>query len=396
MDLFTFDKTFSDFILKSGRLVNSYDTLTWTEKFRDASEFVVTGAIDSNLREELPIGNLVSHVDTEEVMIVENHSIVAGKNKNEIKVSGRSFETFLENRIVGSNRTWPEIAFPQSQYVMDTNLYGYTVRRMLANHMDWQELVDDNDQVPNINLYLSPWISTLFGNLAPAEEDEFPREELYQQVIKLLEVDNLGINTVRPTGRDLDDSRDVPTRYGSQNLTIQIYPGFDRSRKVVFSHQAGDIEAAEYLWSNKTLKTSCLVKSKYFVVMVHGPEVRYSRRVMILDASDLDESYETIPGTGTGARIRAIMARRGRAAIARRNSVAISSVKLNPEGQSYKYRKDYNLGDIVAVHGDYHAATIQQVTEHVEIEDVNGYSSYPTLSDLPPGGGYYVSSQFFS
>jgi hypothetical protein len=62
--------------------------------------------------------------------------------------------------------------------------------------------------------------------------------------------------------------------------------------------------------------------------------------------------------------------------------VAISNVKIAPNSQNYNYRTDYNVGDIVGVDGEYNTSTTMRVIEYVEIEDENGESGYPTLSEL--------------
>jgi hypothetical protein len=394
MDLFTFGKTSTAFNLQSAQMVNGYDSATWTEKFRDASDFVIVGGLDSNLEAQLPIGNLISHVDTEEVMVIENHQIKVGKDKSEVVISGRGFETFLENRIVGSNRAWPATSFPQSQWSLIGNRNDVIARQMIAEHIDWQDLIMDSDSLAYVNTYVDGFISELFKPMFDPVESEFTRDTVYKHVIDLLAIDNLGFTAVRPTGKNYDDGLDQPTRYGADYVTLKIYPGFERTQDVVFSHELGDIEEAEYLRSNKSLKTSCLVVSRWFVVMVHGPEANYSRRTMVLDAKDLDEQYDQVPWPPIDARTKAIMSQRGRAAIQKKRAVAISSIKINQTQQSFKYREHYNLGDLVTVHGEYNSSSVQQVMEHVEIEDENGSVSYPTLTE-PFAGGYYVPRQFF-
>ena len=395
MDVFTFGKTSTAFNLQSARMINGYRAITWTEKFREASEFLIVGDLDSGLEEQLPIGDLISHVDTEEVMVVENHQIKVGKDKSEIAISGRGFETFLENRIVGSNRAWPATVFPQTQWTLTSNRNDVIARAMIREHIDWQDLIMDSDSLAYVNTYLSPWISEIYKPMFdPEGEAEFTRDTVYKHVLDLLGIDNLGFTAVRPTGKNYDDGLDQPSRYGADYVTIKIYPGFDRTQDVVFSHELGDVEEAEYLRSNKPLKTSCLVVSRWFVVMVHGPETNYSRRTMVLDAKDLDEQYDQVPWPPLDARTKAIMAQRGRAAIQKKRSVALTSVKLNQTQQSFKYREHYGLGDLVTIHGEYNSSLVQQVMEHVEIEDENGYVSYPTLSE-PFAGGYYVPAQFF-
>ena len=403
MDFFIFPSTSNAFNLRSGKIVNGYTQATWIERFRDASEFTIEAPLDSDIREQMPIGSLISHTDTDEVLIVEDHRLVIDENpdiRDKIVVTGRGFETFLENRVVGSNQNWASSTFPKPAYQLITNRASLTARFLIANHIDYQDLLDDNDALPYVNTYLSPWISDLYYPLYVPDEDDtgFEKKDVYNTVLDLLGIDNLGFTTRR--NRSLvegfyDDALDVPTRYGPDNINLCIYPGFDRSKSVGFSYAAGDVRNAEYLFSNRPLKTSCMVSSRYFSVMIHGPEDNYARRVMPLDASYLDEEYETIPTGATRTKILATLKKLGRSALAKQKKVAMSSVQLSQDNLSIKYRDQYGLGDYISVYGDYNASTVLQVTEHVEIVDANGYIAYPTLEE-PPAGGYHDPPEFFS
>lgn len=393
MDLFIFPTSGNSFNLETGIIVNDYDRATWVERYSDNSEFTIEGRIDSDLREQMPIGSLVSHTDTEEVMAVEDHQIKSSKGIGTLVVTGRSYETILENRITNSNKAWtsPLQAYPQSPYTLNAAYACLQARYLISQHIDPESLIDDNDALPKTNICLdTQHINATYGPpLWEPEDATFDRIPVYEAALNAIAVDNLGFRTRRPRGINLEDNLDSPTRYNPNYLTMYIYAGYDRRNSVQFSHRVGDIQEAEYLWSNRLKKTSCLVYSRYFAIMVHGPETGYSRRVMTLDAKDLDEEYDTIPGAGpTQSRILAAMRNRGRAALAKKNSVAIASVQLDDKDHTYKFRQDYNLGDYVSVYGEYNATTSLQVTEHVEIQDVNGYTSYPTLSEIP--GGYYV------
>lgn len=167
---------------------------------------------------------------------------------------------------------------------------------------------------------------------------------------------------------------------GLNHALIVVHRGLDRAKDVSFSYSAGDIKSAEYLWSIKKHKTSALVSGKWVEVMIHGPEVGYNRRTMFVDASDLDEAYSVAP-TGTAWTLIAnAMEVRGRQALSAQRMVSMSSVQINPDSSRNKYRKDYNVGDLVSVYGNYNASSVMRVTEHVEIEDERGNVSYPTLS----------------
>lgn len=398
MDIFVHQRTPGAFDLDSARLINDYTRATWVERFIDPSEFIVEAPLDSLIREEMPIGSLVSHIESDELCIVENHEIVIDQDSDitdHIVVSGRSFETFLENRIVGTNHVWPFDNAAVAPYAISGGYACTQARQVIADHIDAQVLIDDNDALPQTNVWLDPWVSLTYGVLAQPGETIFERNNVYDEAKKLLALDNLGMKTIRfRQGYYLNDGRDTPSRYEIEAPTICIYPGHDRTKLVTFSHTMGDIKNATYLYSDKLLKTSCYIFSRYFSVVTHFPGSGFDRRVMVLDATDIDQQYDAAPTGSTRTQIMTAMQTRGRAALAKQNAVAISNVELEDKDLTYIYRHDYNLGDYVSVHGDYQASTTRQVTEHVEIQDENGYSAYPTLSE-PPVGGYYVPSQQF-
>lgn len=392
MDIFTFASFGHSFFLDRGAIVNGYDRATWVERYSDDSEFTIEGRADTDLREQMPIGSLVSHTGTDEIMIVEDHQLSSSDGIATVSITGRAYETILENRIINSNRNWSSTVFPQSQFTITTAYACLQARYMISQHIDPENLLDDNDALPLTNVCLdTQHINATYGPpLWEPEDDTFDRVPVYDAVKTSLAVDNLGMKTRRyRPGVNLEDNLDIPTRYNQNWLTIYIYAGFDRRKSVQFSHRAGDVKEADYLWSNRPKKTSCLAYSRYFAAMIHGPETGYGRRVMTLDCTDLDEQYDSIPGAGPErTQIERALRNRARAALAKKNLVALASVRVDDSDNTYRFREDYNLGDYVSVYGDYNATTELQVTEHVEIQDVSGYTAYPTLSEIT--GGYYV------
>ena len=104
MEVFKFISSGEPTILTEGRMIQKVKSIMWTERYRDTGEFEIVGQLSSGLREFLPIGTLLSHADTLEVMFVDNHEIDEDENEDPIiKITGRSLEAYLENRIVGTN-----------------------------------------------------------------------------------------------------------------------------------------------------------------------------------------------------------------------------------------------------------------------------------------------------
>jgi len=70
----------------------------------------------------------------------------------------------------------------------------------------------------------------------------------------------------------------------------------------------------------------------------------------------------------------------GQRFIASYNSVQMASIEIAANIDRYIYRKDFNVGDIVSVKGEYEASRLMRISEYVEIMDETGNINYPTLS----------------
>jgi hypothetical protein len=205
---------------------------------------------------------------------------------------------------------------------------------------------------------------------------------LHARLMELLDIDGLGIKTVRPGAWS-------PFGPNSYDTAFFIHAGVNRTQSVVFSHDSGEIESAAYLWSNKKLKNAAFVTSKWLQTVVFAGTFPYyalndSRRYMHVDASDIDEDFETPPtDVGDPSEIDIltyVMELRGLDALSAQKDVAITRAELAKDAVHARYRSDFGLGDFVTVIGGYNESSIMRVTEFVEIEDETGRRAYPTLS----------------
>jgi Siphovirus ReqiPepy6 Gp37-like protein len=382
MDLIKFDYVGGVPDLTKGiSVADTTKSKLWVERYRDAGEFEIVAEPQSGLRTSMPIGACVSHIDTDEIMVVENHIISENaEGESELTVSGRSLETVLEQRVVGQNQNWTNSGtyyYPTTVGSELTRLYlaaGYTYAQavqLINGHVLTGTVINANDAVPILQAY------TALADVVTSEERDFDREEVYAQLVDLLAIDDLGIKVVRPGQRN--------PLTNPNNLTkaaLVIHKGTNLSSSVTFSHDNGDIESAEYLWSNKGNKTSALVKGKWLEIMVHGTETGYARRVVTVDASFIDD-LPAMPAAGAARNaVYARMYTYGKAVLARMNDVSITKVEISDQKDRWTYRKDFNIGDIIAVQGNYNATANMRVTEYVEMEDESGAKSYPTLSFL--------------
>ncbi len=369
MNLFKFLNPTAIGQLEQGELITGYDSATWIERYRDSGEFTITADPASNLRALLPNGTFISHVDTQEVMIVEtaNIKIQEGQGTTTLEIVGRSYETFLESRVVGGNKTFPTSG-PLVEFTIVTETAAHQAEYLLNAHIRAAEVLDPEDELPFVSVYSSvpahPFV----------EARSIPRGPLYEKFLELLALEDLGIKTIRPGVWS-------PLGGASPNTIFLVHEGVDLSDTVIFSSSIGEIRDAEYLWSNKKFRNACLVTGRWLETMVRIPGFSgITRRIMNVDASDLDSAF-TVEPTGTDRdTVLANMSTRGVQALIAQLEITMAQVELQPNLVAHKYRTDYNVGDIITVIGDYDESSKMRITEYVEIDDEKGSSGYPTLA----------------
>lgn len=371
MDIFKFTNPTAPMLMEQGELVNGLTSKMWIERYRDAGEFTVTANIDSDAREKLPIGSYISHVNTPEIMVVENHEISESSNTEpEITITGRSLETILENRIVGSNK-----GLPFSGAIVDYPIYAdYTwnqAKSLIDHHTSVPYVIRPEDVIPNLQ------VATIINNLTSIQVDRaFKNGTLYSELLPLLQVDNLGIKVCRPGL--LSPAPTIP------NYLFVIYNGIDRSKEVVFSYNIGEITTADYLWSGKTAKNAAFVSGKWVQIFAATGPAQDKRRTMLVDGTPIDKDYTAAPAGAALTAVINAMYQLAYEAMAKANQLALSKAEVRKDGTKAIYRKDFNLGDLITVEGDYDEARVMRVSEFVEIEDINGESGHPTLTvDTP-------------
>lgn len=368
MDLFYFLNPNSPTRFEQGVMIKDLTSAIWIERYRDFCEFTLKARIDSNLRTILTNGTFISHIDTNEIMIVENQEINNSRElSSEITFTGRSFETFLENRVVGAVRTFPR-QYVQPAYALWNGPIGEQAVSLIEDHILPEKVLDPKDALPYISVLST---APLMNNVAT----NFERKELYPQLLDLLSKKNLGIKTIRPNALS-------PLGSGHPNALFVIHRGVDLSNTVIFSNDLENIKTADYFWSNRKIKNCAMVTSTWFEIMVKSIDAGYNRRVMYVDAKELDEMFEELPVGASESNILNSMADIGEAALENQKEIVIRNVSTTKPFGQYKYGIDFNVGDIVGISGDYNERTKMRVIEYVRIQDETGRSEYPVLSAI--------------
>lgn len=364
MDLFKYLPTPEPTSFEEAQTINGARSITWTERYRDPGEFEIIAPLSSGLMEFLPLGSLISHMKTYEVMVVENHEITEDQNGDTlIKITGRSLEVILENRIVGMPQVRTNSSI--SEYILSADYTWNQAVSLINDHIQNEFFPDD--MIPNVIAVPGYSWTGIF------EARSIRRTQLHGAVIELLNIEDLGIKNIRA------NAFSVPNGSNTQTNMV-IFKGYDKTASVVFSWKAGDLDQTEYLWSDKRLKNSAVVLGRYVNTVYDTVGVtQYNRRSAIVAGDDIDGIYNAPP---TGAALTDVINKmqvRARAALESQSRLTITRTDLSATSR-YQYRKDFDVGDLVLLDGNFGQIAVMRVVEFAEIQDENGETGHPTLS----------------
>lgn len=361
MEFFILDASY-----KPGPTIQNYETLVWTERYVDPGEFKLEVKNEVSILTKLPVGSLVSHTDTDEVMIVEDHVIDrAADRKLTITVTGRSFETFGENRpIMGSENPMKHNSGapnydPTDDWVTTTGVMTSPdlVQLILRTAFQTGYAVAD-DVIPNLIVTQNVVVPD------SAMAQTISRGDVYPKILEYLRLFNGGIKTIRPTG-------------AATALNLQIHDGVDRQATVIFYALHEDLENAQYLWSNRNYKTHAQIateidKRLYRTRDLVSDVTGLNRRTMYVEASDIKGLFPT-PAAND------VVSARGQTALDAHPKIALLSAKVAKTAKP-KFKIHYDVGDKVTVFSEFAPPQPMRVVEHILTKDSKGIVGSPSLS----------------
>jgi hypothetical protein len=425
----------------SGALIDGYTSLIWTERYLEPGDFQLKTHQVSKTLNLLPEMTFVTHRETREVMMVEDHQIIIGPDGPELTVTGRTLDAFLDNRHI-------EGPYNKKYKMLQT----YTCAQAAAVII-WNAIVNDTNEDLTREGTQFQTIKGAIDNIAisdstitePGDRQRrwLKQGPLYPTVLKFLNKDDLGIRIMRPQTTDAkiltvdkvgaDRGLLIKTDTTTVNkLRFDIYEGRDKTdgpldTRVVFSYDSGHIDNPDYLFSIKDMKTSIEIMSEFGGADVFQNEAAaaltgWNRRVMTFDGGTLDipaeperpEHPDEPRSNATQATIDAYRDamdtyrdnldlwredhndwRDNRANLineflADNQEEAKREIKKHKRVHQfngvisplapYKYNKNYRLGDKVTLQADYGYKQTMIVIEHTRTEDKEGDRGFPGLA----------------
>lgn len=403
MDIFRIN----DGLTGEGELLNNINNIMWVERYLDSGEFSIKCPATEYFRTKLAPGTFISHTNTDEVMMVQTQIIDETKEGElQLEVSGKSIEAVLmENRVFdyvygGSGVPGEPVINGYSDVKLDINFNSsdpnfsfkptswlvakYLITSVCANTVGNQGGVN--------NLSYDEIISSRTNyNDPPTTKTEYNVPKLanvYTLVKELLASTNTGIKGIRVTPVVNQTPFKIVVHQGQTRVGYNI-----GDSTVTFSLAAGDLESVRYLWQFNPIIRAISYSNNYGLPYptynMTAPAIypeniptgayRWGVRVVTSDAGDLSAYYSTPFVAGDPTRLSSLFETNSKIAIAQEKKATIIDAKVSKNAK-YKYKQDYDIGDIVWVSGNYEATEIMRVTEHAEIIDENGESSIPTLT----------------
>lgn len=345
---------------KPSDTIDEFASLAWVERYQSSGDFQLVVENDIRVLDTLPLGVLISHTDTYEVMIVENHEIVRDEKKNlKITISGRSFETFAEERpTLGSVLPVYESLDPDVKNVeITSNTEPSNIAKLLLQTRLQQTFASSADQI------LGLAISTDLRNVEATVSYVIKRGDIYSPVLEMLRLSDLGIKMVRPNG-------------AQTTLNLVIHDGADLINIVVFYAQRNDLEDARYFRSIKGYKNYALIAAHTYSREYESPELfeeadGLDRRMIYVEADDIEGSFPSPSDVDVvGIRAQSVLDQH------RKTSLLQATIAKTAKP---KFKVDYDVGDLVTVFGEFGVTETMRVSEHILTVDKKGMQGYPSL-----------------
>lgn len=360
MELITLTSSF-----QPDKLIENYEAAIFTERYSTYGDFVITGGDIAGLIALLPRNSYISCTESSVPMIVEDYQIVKEKGKGpQIQITGRSFETVLDRRVSikdappAPRATWTMTADKESDAAykaMRMVLGDFPRYQSGVSVLGVQTPVVAEDAIPEIDLTLPADYSTGTTNTY-----EIKPGDLYKTVIDLINANNHGLKSVRPT----------PGLGGTQ-AGIEIYNGADLTNDVVFNARFDQFDKATYLLTDQGSKNVAYVydTASAVVLKTAAPEpTGLARRVLLVD-----DSTESVTAASRTAR--------GLVELYKYNALALFDGEISDQVAA-GYNSQYYLGDIIRFDGEYITSQNVRVVEFIRSSDSSGTKAYPTFQTV--------------
>lgn len=372
-------------------MLDTFTDLLWTERYCGYGEFEITTQLDQRIVDTCHVNDYVTIKESDVIMVIDTIAITNDSvDGSIIKISGRSLETILDRRIIidekigtidGQGNPSPIGVQEVIQIILNNNLINPSEsRRRIAGF--------------SMKLSSDSKITRLV-----TESFQERGSIVYDKILKLCQDNNLGfrVNGVNEGA-----------------FQFELYFGVDRSRSqssvpvVVFSDSYENLPHSEYLNTEQEYRNVIYIDWNYkynWIFVNHdednktsvetfeqrGSEVSviykneavsglFRRETYMNDGTEYDVGsivYPTLPPPDFSGAEKQV-ASKGKENLASFKAGTYFEGDVEPNRQ-FIYGRDYFLGDIVQLEGQYGLNARCRITEIMRSHSASGASMVPTF-----------------
>lgn len=284
-------------------VIDEFSSLIWLRRYQDPGEFELRTPYAAESKRLLIPENIVQRYDgaeTVDAAVIENIQM----NKDEIIIKGRFLESYLDRRLIKETTYYTGNAEDSIRSII-SNMAAFPLLELGTDHGLTETLVFQATYKSVLNI-----------------------------VSKACKATGLGFR-IRPD-------------FSARKLYFEVYKGADRTSsqaaKVIFSEKYDNLFNEEYTYDSTTYKTNAFITQ-----LINDVRVSYEvgggtglglREIHV--ASNVDTNNRT------AAEIEASMKNQGQRALDSRT--IFESFTFSTDAESpFKYRGDYDVGDLVHV-----------------------------------------------
>lgn len=363
MEVYTLDA-----LLRRQELFEDFESLIWTERYKQYGDFEMKIASSRRTRSLLVADTLLATNVSQRVMKIETvEDATDSENRQMLTVKGRSIEVLMLDRVAKESLS----NLTTSPKWKITGLTATATARKIFHDICVTGVLSPYDVIPFVH---EGTLSSQPSNIAEPVDlvtVEIEPMTVYDAIVQLADIWNFGFRMLR--------------NGDASELWFDIYMGADRTTgqtiypAVVFSPQLDNLQNTKELVTIENAKNVAYVYSPNGFQMVYAADVDtdvsgFERRVLVVKADDItDEAYPVVEDLNQA------LIRRGTEELAKARTVQALDGEISQSSQ-YKPGRDYNLGDLVEMRSRDGVTNEMRVTEIIYAADQEGERSFPTLT----------------
>lgn len=373
-----------------GALIEDYDSLIWTEKFQDHSEFELTTKHVDDFLLQLPLESFVTLLQSLEVMKVESHLISRDQDGNEtLTVRGRSVTSILDKRVIqlASPAKTAKLNRANAEEVLAFLIIYSTIQNYTASS-DFSGAFDPN----GISGGFKVTSNAALSGVGASHTYWIPAGYVGNTIKPYLTEADLGMAFRRPDGKEGYILSPAAGNTGTYTAAItearfDLRKPQDVSSTVIFDSDQGAFVSIKWLNSVKNAATVGYLNVPQTVNMTANAfNPQFPNANLRTKLGLLGYSHESgLPGDeteGTDAEIEDAL----EAQMIEKMSID-HPLRVVTEGQvspdvTYRYLEHYELGDTVGVLSTRYGLQKMRVTEFIRSWNDGSETAYPTLAQV--------------